>query len=122
MRKAIALLTVSFLLALGAAACGGGDDSSDTGNGGTGSVTGDATAGKEVFTSTADPQCASCHTLADANATGTVGPNLDDLQPDAATVQSQVESGGGAMPSYDGKLTEQQIADVAAYVSSVAGQ
>jgi mono/diheme cytochrome c family protein len=120
MRKAIALLTVSMLLALGAA-CGGDDDSGDTG-GGSGSVTGDATAGKEVFTSTADPQCTSCHTLADAGATGTVGPNLDDLQPDAATVQSQVESGGGAMPSYEGKLTEQQIADVAAYVSSVAGQ
>ena len=123
MRKAIALLTVSALLALGAAACGGDDDSGgDTGGGATGSVTGDATAGKEVFTSTADPQCASCHTLSDAGATGTVGPNLDDLKPDAATVQSQVESGGGAMPSYDGKLTEQQIADVAAYVSSVAGQ
>jgi outer membrane protein assembly factor BamB len=34
-------------------------------------------AGKAVFTA----NCASCHTLADANAHGSVGPNLDDLKP-----------------------------------------
>ena len=40
---------------------------------------GDATAGKEIFLGTAG--CSSCHTLADAGSTGTVGPNLDDLKP-----------------------------------------
>jgi mono/diheme cytochrome c family protein len=32
-----------------------------------------------------------------------------------------VTDGAGAMPSFKGKLTEQQIQDVAAYVSSAAG-
>ena len=39
-----------------------------------GGATGDATAGKAVFTSAG---CASCHTLSQTGATGTVGPNLD---------------------------------------------
>ena len=39
---------------------------------------GDATAGKAVFTSAG---CTGCHTLADANAHGTVGPNLDQVKP-----------------------------------------
>ena len=39
-----------------------------------GGPTGDAAAGKAVFTSAG---CASCHTLSQAGATGTVGPNLD---------------------------------------------
>ena len=39
-----------------------------------GAVTGDANAGKAVFASAG---CASCHTLAQAGATGAVGPNLD---------------------------------------------
>ena len=37
-------------------------------------------------------------------------------------VLTQVTNGGGVMPPFKGTLTEQQIADVAAYVSSVAGQ
>ncbi|MFN8122188.1 MAG: cytochrome c [Thermoleophilia bacterium] len=78
---------------------------------------GDAAAGKAVFTA----NCSGCHTLADAGATGQVGPNLDDLTPDEATVQRQVINGGGPMPAFQGKLTDQQIADVAAYVSSAAG-
>jgi mono/diheme cytochrome c family protein len=79
---------------------------------------GDAAAGKEVFASAG---CTSCHTLADANATGTVGPNLDDAKPPAELVVERVTNGMGAMPSFKGQLSERQIADVAAYVSSVAG-
>jgi mono/diheme cytochrome c family protein len=110
------------LLAL-AAGCGGGSSGSSTpaGSGGATPTSGDAAAGKTVFTSTADPSCGGCHTLADAGSNGTVGPDLDDLKPDFATVQNQVENGGGSMPSFKGKLTDTQIADVAAYVSSVAG-
>jgi mono/diheme cytochrome c family protein len=84
-----------------------------------GGSTGDAAAGKAVFASAG---CAGCHTLKAAGATGNVGPNLDDLKPSEATVQHQVENGGGAMPSFEGTLTAQQIADVAAFVSSSAGQ
>lgn len=74
--------------------------------------------GKAVFASAG---CASCHTLADAGATGTVGPNLDAAGPSAALVAERVTNGLGVMPPFSGKLSEQQIADVSAYVSSVAG-
>lgn len=80
--------------------------------------TGDAAAGKQVFESAG---CVACHTLADAGSTGTVGPNLDDAKPPATLVVTRVTDGAGAMPSFKDKLTEQQIQDVAAYVSSVAG-
>ena len=77
---------------------------------------GDAAAGKEVF---ASQGCGSCHTLADAGAGGSVGPNLDEAKPSYDLVVDRVSNGKGAMPSFD--LDEQQIQDVAAYVSSVAG-
>ena len=79
---------------------------------------GDAAAGKQVFESAG---CVACHTLADAGSTGTVGPNLDDAKPPATLVVTRVTEGAGAMPSFKDKLTEQQIQDVAAYVSSAAG-
>ena len=80
---------------------------------------GDAAAGKAVFASAG---CASCHALADAGATGQVGPNLDDAKPDAALVKERVTNGKAPMPAFKGQLTDAQIADVAAYVSSVAGK
>jgi mono/diheme cytochrome c family protein len=50
-----------------------------------------------------------------------VGPNLDDAKPSAELVVDRVTNGQGVMPAYADSLTEEQIADVAAYVSSVAG-
>ncbi len=85
-----------------------------------GGLKGDIVAGKAVFTGSAG--CTGCHTLADAGSTGTVGPNLDDSKPSADLVVDRVTNGRGAMPPFQGTLTEQQIADVAAYVSSVAGK
>ena len=73
--------------------------------------------GKVIFTT----NCASCHTLADAGTTGTIGPNLDDLKPAQDVVEEQVTNGGGAMPPFGGTLTEEQITEVAAYVSAAAG-
>ena len=81
---------------------------------------GNAAAGKTVFTGSAG--CSGCHTLADAGATGTVGPNLDQLKPPYDKVVTQVTNGGAVMPAFKSTLTPQQIADVAAYVSSVAGK
>jgi cbb3-type cytochrome c oxidase subunit III len=66
--------------------------------------------------------CASCHTLAAADASGTIGPNLDEAKPDEALVTERVTNGKGAMPSFKGKLTDAQIAAVAKFVSSSAGQ
>jgi cytochrome c6 len=78
--------------------------------------------GKIVFTKTANPSCSGCHTLKDAGAKGTVGPNLDELKPSFEVVKLQVEKGGGAMPSFQDKLSARQIDDVATYVAHVAGK
>jgi mono/diheme cytochrome c family protein len=78
-------------------------------------TTGDPVAGKAVFASAG---CTGCHTLKAANATGTVGPNLDQLKPAFAAVVHQVENGGGPMPAFKGTLTQTQINDVAAFVYS----
>jgi len=78
---------------------------------------GDAVAGKEVFLGASG--CSGCHTLGDAGSTGTIGPNLDAVKPSYDKVVSQVTNGGGGMPPFGEQLTEQQIQDVAAYVSSV---
>jgi mono/diheme cytochrome c family protein len=82
-------------------------------------LTGDPAAGKQVFETAG---CKGCHTLADAGATGTVGPNLDDAKPSYDLVVERVTNGKGPMPSFKGQLSEQQIMDVAAYVSSVAAK
>jgi len=76
-------------------------------------------AGKKVFTTIG---CATCHTLKDANATGKVGPDLDQLKPDQARVVKQVTNGGKIMPSFKSTLSPAQIQAVATYVSSVAGK
>jgi mono/diheme cytochrome c family protein len=78
-----------------------------------GSGGGDAAAGKKVFENAG---CASCHTLADAGATGTVGPNLDEAKPPRALVIMRVTNGKAPMPPFKDTLSEQQINDVAAYV------
>jgi cbb3-type cytochrome c oxidase subunit III len=74
--------------------------------------------GKAIF----QANCASCHTLKAAGATGTIGPNLDQLKPPLARVKHQVEVGGGVMPAFKGKLTPAQIDAVAKLVSSSAGK
>jgi mono/diheme cytochrome c family protein len=62
--------------------------------------------------------CGGCHTLAAAHASGTVGPNLDQLKPAYAAVVSQVTRGGGEMPSFSAKLSTAQIQAVAKFVVS----
>jgi cytochrome c6 len=82
-----------------------------------GAGAGGAASGATVFSR----NCSSCHTLAAANAHGTVGPDLDQLKPSTAVVQRQVTNGGGGMPAFGGRLSKAQIGAVAKYVSSVAG-
>jgi cytochrome c6 len=74
---------------------------------------GDPAAGKLVFKTKG---CTACHTLRDAGATGTVGPNLDETKPTLGRAIDRVLNGKGAMPSFKSQLTTKQIADVAAYV------
>jgi len=78
-----------------------------------------AAAGASVFKTAG---CGSCHTLKAAGADGQLGPNLDSLRPDFATVQAKVEDGGGGMPSFSGQLSPAQIRDVAAFVAQNAGR
>ena len=73
--------------------------------------------GQRVFASAG---CGACHTHADAGATGTVGPSLDSAKPSASLVADRVRNGQGAMPSFEGRLTDEQIDAVAAYVSGAA--
>jgi mono/diheme cytochrome c family protein len=88
--------------------------------------------GRELF----GQKCAFCHTLAAANATGKVGPNLDTLRPSEQVVlntiingclqnppsstSSQTCLGFGTMPS--GIIQGKQAREVAAFVAAVAGQ
>ena len=81
-------------------------------------ASGNAEAGRAVFESAA---CGSCHALADAGSEGVIGPSLDASMPPFDLVVERVTNGAGAMPSFKDQLTPQQIRDVAAYVSSVAG-
>ena len=90
------------------------------GLGGAAAQEADHTAGRTIFTG-AVPPCAACHTLADAGASGEIGPNLDELKPDEAKVRAAVTSGVGVMPSFSETLDEDEIATVAAYVAAVAG-
>jgi mono/diheme cytochrome c family protein len=120
------LLILALAGAVLVAGCGGGGSSSSTTTGGEemsekearsgeGSL---AAEGKEVFTS----NCGSCHTLSAAGTSGEVGPDLDELEPDLATVEHQVVNGGGGMPAFGETLNAKELKAVATYVSSVAGQ
>jgi mono/diheme cytochrome c family protein len=95
-------------------------ETTETTETGGGTPQGDPVAGKEIFLGASG--CTGCHTLADAGSTGTVGPNLDDAKPSFELAYDRVTNGQGGMPSFGTSLTDQQRADVAAYVSSVAGK
>jgi cytochrome c6 len=79
---------------------------------------GNAAAGKTVFTTAGG--CSSCHTLAQADAKGTIGPNLDLVKLPYATILATVTNGKsgstGTMPSFKGTLSTTQLQDVAAFI------
>jgi cytochrome c6 len=128
--KALGLAAIA-ALALLAAGCG---------TGGLPSKTADVSKGRQLFIRGAagKPSCGSCHTLADAGTTGTIGPNLDDAfgpgrtqgfkdSTIAAIVADQIRYPnkqqmtkiGGVMPA--NLVTGDDVSDVADYVASVAG-
>lgn len=97
--------TLGLLLLALATGCGG-SESREPG--------GDIAAGAKVF---ADAGCGSCHTFSAARATGESGPDLDRIRPTRERVARQVANGGNGMPAFAGRLSEDEIADVAAFVS-----
>lgn len=76
--------------------------------------------GKELFTRTATPACAVCHTLVHAGASGAIGPSLDELKPDAQRVAKAVRNGIGQMPPFP-TLSDAQVKLLAQYVARVSG-
>jgi cytochrome c6 len=77
--------------------------------------------GKEVFTRLAQPPCGLCHALQEAGTSAEIGPNLDQLKPDARRVVAAVRNGIGIMPAFGASLTEEQIQAVAHYVARASG-
>jgi mono/diheme cytochrome c family protein len=74
------------------------------------------TKGRQMFQ---DNGCNACHTLADANAAGSVGPSFDgnaNLSKDHAV--QVITDGQGPMPSF-GWLGEEDIGLIAAYIVQV---
>ena len=74
------------------------------------------TKGRQLFT---DNGCNACHTLADANAAGSVGPSFDgnpNLDKGQAVVV--ISNGQGPMPSFSW-MGEEDIDLVAAYIVQV---
>ncbi|MBD0330302.1 MAG: cytochrome c [Thermoleophilia bacterium] len=75
-------------------------------------VAGDPAAGREVFAA----QCGSCHTLQEAGTSGTIGPSLDDAELAAEPAERQIREGGGGMPPFEGRLSDEEIQNVTAFV------
>ena len=75
--------------------------------------------GREIFAE----RCATCHTLAAANAVGKVGPNLDQLHPPKALALDAIQKGRargqGQMPA--NLVDGQDAQEVATFVDKVAG-
>jgi cytochrome c551/c552 len=100
---------------------------------------GDAAAGKAVFTSNA---CASCHTFKPANATGTIGPDLDTAPAESAKADNNMNLSAfikesivdpnayiakgyskGIMPTnFGSQLSAKQINDLVAFILSGTSQ
>lgn len=130
MRRSALIALIALLVGV-AAGCGGGEETAPTAETVEGTLPeatteeattdeappstaeGDASAGEDVYASAG---CGGCHTLEAAGSSGSIGPNLDESQPDTELTVERVTNGAGAMPSFKDQLSEEQIADVAAYV------
>ena len=104
--RPVLVAVVAVVVVAAAAGCGGGRGAGSS-------------LGARVF---AEAGCGGCHTLGAAGAVGAVGPNLDELKPDAVRVVAQVELGGNGMPSFRGRLSERQIHAVAAFVAGATAR
>lgn len=89
-----------------------------------------AEGGEQIFTAAG---CGACHTLSKANGTGNIGPDLDQLAESAAQQEGSPEDyvleslvdpdavtaegfNAGVMPSYEGRLTEEQLQALVEYL------
>jgi mono/diheme cytochrome c family protein len=140
MRRVLPLIAFAFVLA----GCGGGTTVSPTAATVVGTVQqtttqatakGDPAAGKSLF---AAQGCGGCHTFTPAGTNGTVGPDLDKLAqyakqankgplPDfvhesIANPSAYIQPGySNQMPDYGQSLSDQQIADLVAFLTQNQG-
>lgn len=95
-----------------------------------------AKTGEQIFTAAG---CAGCHTFSPAGSNGTIGPNLDELaaaagnrEPGKSAEEYVRESltkpeafltkgFGNAMPSFEGRLTDEQIQALVDYLLKEGG-
>ncbi len=124
-RRAAAVLFTVFYVAVGVAVpaliLAGNEDSADARVGGsTIELTKQEEDGRAIF----GVSCASCHTLAAADAAGKVGPNLDQMRPPEQLVLDAVvrgrQRGSGTMPA--GIVQGEDAENVSAFVAAVAGK
>ena len=71
--------------------------------------------GKDLFLNKGN--CAMCHVLADAQSSGMIGPNLNELRPEKMIIINVVTNGIGVMPPLGGVLSSEEIEAIAHYVS-----
>ena len=121
--RKLVLLLAALVLVVAVPACGGEEDEqalpetvegtlpADTGGA---AAEGDPAKGKTIYASAG---CGGCHTFSEAGSTGTVGPNLDNASIDFEGAVQQIKNGGGGMPAFGDRLSDQEIADVAAFVT-----
>jgi mono/diheme cytochrome c family protein len=119
--RRLALLLAALTLVIGAAACGGGEDETTAPETVEGAVPteeapaeGDPAKGKEIFASAG---CGGCHVFEPAGSSGTVGPSLDESNVSFEDAVQQIRNGGDGMPAFGDRLSDQEIADVAAFVT-----
>lgn len=121
--RTLVLLLSALVLVVAISACGGEESEqplpetvegtlpTDTGGG---ASEGDPANGKSIYASAG---CGGCHTFSPAGSTGTVGPNLDESNVDFDAAVEQIRNGGSGMPAFGDRLSDQEIADVAAFVT-----
>jgi cytochrome c6 len=80
----------------------------------------DMAEGRRLFTQAAVPNCGICHVLEHAGTEGAIGPNLDELKPDAARVAKAVRNGIGQMPAFPA-LNATQVDVLSRYVAAASG-
>ena len=97
---------------------------------------GEAKTGEQIFTAAG---CAGCHTFGPAGSNGTIGPSLDELKTQAGNIEpgksaeqyvrESLEDPGAfivqgypnAMPSFKGRLTDEQIQALIDYLLQTGG-
>jgi mono/diheme cytochrome c family protein len=133
-------LPILLLLVVFGAGCGGGDGNGEQGE----AAAGDPARGKEIYLTSG---CGACHTFTAAGTSRNVGPNLDEatkmypaefIRESIVDPKAFIEKGtsgsiggdqeyGTAMPAYgpeeiaQQKLSEQQVADLVAFLTTGGG-